>query len=401
MAFIDQLKGIFIKPNLDSQQLRAETPKPPVEKKTKAVSDTKDPLRRKVKSRNYRLQFLLKVWRQAVDAAEYDLRPDRRTLYQLYHQSMEDEHLLGQLGNAIANIQMSPYFIERDGVEDEEAIKLFDKPWFGDLLKYAVETELFGHSLLEFTFKGGEVNETLLIPRVHVRPEFMYGDVLLTVSDTVGISFRSGPLTKTTLEMGSPADLGKMKVLTKLVIRKDHAVTDWSRRNERFGMPFITVKTASRDPEELNAKEEMLRNFGSNSYAILDDADEISMLEPVSNTGGGHVTFKSMWEKFDSAISILVNGQTGTTDEKSFVGSANVHERQQNKLTLARQKWSQDWINENLMDFLISKGYPLQNCKLKFRDLEMKDQEATDEDLPTKQSDEVKDDEQQTAKKKS
>ena len=54
-----------------------------------------------------------------------------------------------------------------------------------------------------------------------------------------------------------------------------------------------------------------------------------------------------------------MNGQTGTSDEKSFVGSAEVHERVLDKFTEARLKRVQDIVNYKLLPFLQYHGYPI------------------------------------------
>ena len=347
------------------------------EKLAAPKQSSRGPLRHKMKVRQYRIKLELKNWTSAVLAAEDEFRPDRRMIYDIYKLALEDENLLAQLRTARFNVQLAPFEILRDGQPDEEALEIFNAPWFTKYLAIAVDTELWGHSLLEFAKKvDGLFTELFLIPRYNVRPEPMFGDVMLDTTHLFGIPFRKGAVSKNLIELGDPYDLGLLKSLSKAIIRKYYNLNDWQIRNEKFGQPFITLKTATRDKAALDEREAFLQNMGSNSYAIIDDQDEMAMLESTSNSGGGHLTFETFNNYIDKVVTILINGQTGTTEEKAHVGSAEVHERLLNKYTLARLKMIQHDINFCLIPFLVKHEYPLDNCKIAFKDLEEK-QDAT------------------------
>lgn len=317
----------------------------------------------------YRIDLEMKEWRLGVAWAEDRIRPRRNTLYRVYHRAMEDDHLLAQVRTAIFTVRTGNYKVERNGQEVEELSTYFARPWFRDFLQYAVEAELWGHSLVEFdpgSMEQGEFQHLDLIPRLHVRPE--YGEVVLNETDEKGIDFRKAPVNKYLVEIGGREDLGLLKVASRAIIRKDYSMGDWSRRNEKFGQPLLVVRTASRNEQELNEKQRMAENFGTNLWAILDDQDQIDLVE--SNQAFTFQTFQNMADRIDKAISILVNGQTGTTEEKSYVGSAEVHERILNTYTKDRLHRIQDLINWKLIPFLTRHGYPLAGCEFKFLDLE-------------------------------
>lgn len=80
-------------------------------------------------------------------------------------------------------------------------------------------------------------------------------------------------------------------------------------------------------------------------------------------------------------ISKLINGQTGTTDEKAYVGSAEVHERILNDYTFSRLRKMEYIINNQLIPFLIYWGYPLNDCKFQYTDLLPKEQPVINENL--------------------
>lgn len=315
----------------------------------------------------YRVKAEMETFRQALAAAENPLRPDRKMLYGLYKNIELDDQVVSQMRIAIATVKNAPFVIETNDKENKEAMKFFDSSWFRNLLKFLVETEFWGHTLLEFIWtKDGRLRDCIVIPREHVRPE--YGDLLIRPTDTKGIEFRDKVIPNC-IEFGNPYDLGLFNVLCIPVIRKQYSDTDWSVFSEKYGMPLLSVKTQSRQEAEISAKEEMAANFGANGYVILDDMDEINIIERKS-AGDGHKVFLERINLSDTKISKIINGQTGVTDEKSYVGSAEVHERTLNQFTLSRLTDIQADINEKLMHYLIEKGVIPLNSRFKFKELQ-------------------------------
>ncbi len=343
----------------------------------------KQPLRVQLRNYSFRVQASLKVWKTAVIMAEDEQRPRRYELYLLYKVIMEDEEVLTQVRTARMNVQMAPFVLCDDkGKEVKDARKLLEQPWFFKYLEYCVDTEMWGNSLIQFfTDATGEIDRIELVPRLNVRPEPQDGEIVIQYGDETGIPYRSGPLQRYVMEIGDKYDLGLLKTVSKLSIRKGFNMIDWGRRNERFGMPFLVIKTASANDEEINKKQDMAENFGANNYMILDTDDEFEFKEAMSQTGGGHKSFQDFIEMLDSKIQKLINGQTGTSDEKAFVGSAEVHERQLNKYTLARLLRIQYHINDELFPWL-AKYYgmgQLSNLKFCFTDLMEEAQESKED----------------------
>lgn len=356
---LDRLGGLFVKEEI-----------PDAQQQSFAASPDKKGLISKLQ--NYyqsRVELELKTWKTAVEMAEDPIRPRRNELLRLYHRAMEDDHLLAQVRTARFTVQMGAFSLMLDDTELEDATDLLARPWFDEYLQLAVDAELYGHSLIEFNperNEKGEFQNIFLVPRMHVRPET--GEVVLYIHDEKGLAYRDAPLNKYLLEIGRPYDLGLLKVAAKTVIRKEYALTDWSRRNEKYGMPFLIVRTASRNKSELDEKADMAENFGANAWAILDDQDQVDMLE--SNQAFAFQSFRDYADWADKAVSILINGQTGTTEEKSFVGSAEVHERILNTYTKARMLRIQNNVNYSLLPFLRRHGYPIpEDAYFQFSDL--------------------------------
>ncbi len=316
-------------------------------------------------------------FRKALDQAQNPLRFDRRSLYAIYREVELDDQVITQRRIAAVKVQQAPFEVMVNKTASDDAKAIFENPWFFDFLEVGVVTEYWGHSLLEFLperMVKGQFTAFNVIQRDHVRPE--YGDVLLQISASEGIPYRDPKEFPYVFEIGRPDDLGLYHVVAVPAIRKRYSDTDWSLFSERYGSPFLTIKTQSRDKKELDAKEAMAANFASNGYAILDEGDDIQMLMANPN-GTAHLTFRDRMDRADDQIAKVMNGQTGASDEKAFVGSAEVHERLLDEFTFSRLTRLQNLINFQLIPFLISHGYAgLQGARFEF--IELRKKEKTD-----------------------
>lgn len=339
------------------------------------IFDKKQPLRRRLIRYTYRVEASLKKWKEAVESAEDTIRPNRYELYMLYHRIMEDDQLLAQVRTARFNIQMGDFEIRKGDVNHPDLVFLFDTPWFFKYLEFCVDTEMYGYSLIEpRAGEDGLISEIQIMPREHVKP--WTKELLLQPMDENGFVWDDSVLKGRLIGIGDPDDLGLLKAISKLIIRKDYNLGDWGRRNERYGIPFVYMKTASRDEKELQQKEEMLENFGASGWALIDDEDEIDIKEPVGNTGGGHVTFEKFLDYADKCIAFLVNGTTASSQQIAYAANASSQERQLNKYTLARMRRIQYHINWELFPFLQKYfDYPLDGAKFVFTDLEYNEEE--------------------------
>jgi hypothetical protein len=336
--------------------------------------DKKWPLSRQLRRYNYRIEADMKKYKDAVIMAEDPIMPNRYLLYALYHRIMEDDQLLAQVRHARFNVQMGDFEVRKNDEAIPDLIKLFDTPWFFKYIEYCVDTEMWGYSLIE-PRKGadGLVNEILIFPREHVQPLLKH--ILLRPEDFSGIPWNEDVLEGKLIGIGDPDDLGLLKSISKLVIRKDYNLTDWGRLNERFGIPFITMKTATTNKEELDKKEEMLENFGASGWALIDDQDEIEIKESKTSQGG-HKTFEEYSNYADRCIAFLINGTTSSSEQTAYVGAAQTQERTVNKYTLARMRRIQYHINWELFPFLQKYfDYPLDGAKFVFTDLEYNEEE--------------------------
>jgi SPP1 gp7 family putative phage head morphogenesis protein len=347
------------------------------------------------------LKAEMETFREARYIAEHPLLPNRKPLLALYHNISIDDQIVTQRRVALNTIIRAPFqIVDQKGKPNKDLDKLLRRPWFHAYLRHDVDSEFYGHSLMEFNpeMTNGEFNDIVLFPREFVRPEF--GDALSRINDTSGVLYRDNKEYPYLLEIGDVDDLGILLYCTIPAIRKKYSDTDWSIASEKFGMPFLVVRTQSRQDNELDAKENMAKNFGTNGYAILDDADEINMLER-SNGVNAHLVYFERIKYADEQIAKIINGQNSTSDVKSFVGSAEVHERILNDFSFARMTRIEYNINFVLFPFLIRHGYPLSGYRFEFKELVEKEKEATEQAPPDRTGNKPPDKNLEDVKKKS
>lgn len=279
--------------------------------------------------------------------------PDRVNLIGIY-EDLTDLHVKSQIRTAIFKVVSQGWYIINNKMERQKELEdLLKKKWFEDLNKRFVETEFYGHSLIYFWMNpDGEIKSTKLFPRMHVVPND--GEIVPDLNDMhKRVNYRDNPLFDDVfLEIGDPTDLGLLKDVARNSIIKTYGIKDWARSSEKWGDPHVILKSASDDEKENDKKEEWLREFGNNGYAMVDIEDEIELLERKST--GTHLIFKELIELENAENSKGINGQVGSADEKAFVGSAEVQERLLNDYTLARLRSLMLFHTETTFPFLRS-----------------------------------------------
>lgn len=316
----------------------------------------------------YRVEANLEILKNAITAAQNPDNPNRFKLYTLYEQVLQDSHLASQLRTAKLSVMKSRFELRKNGKPDNEAAELLKMPWFDEFLSLALDAEFWGHSLIEFGYQNddGQFEDAVLITRKNVKPE--KGMVVADPMDDKGIAYRDKISDWFLIEVGSPTDLGLLAKAAREILIKNYARTDWSQASEKYGMPLLKITTDTTDPKEMDRLEEMAQDFASNGYVILNSNDDATIIQPPGRN------FYQIYEKAilrcDENISKLINGQTGTSDEKSYVGSANVHERILNDYTFSRMRKIQYTINRQLIPFLVKHGYPLSDYSFAFPELE-------------------------------
>lgn len=307
-------------------------------------------------------------WRQAWQYAISVEHPVRCALYDIYRDTEIDLHLSGCVAQRRGFVMArSFHLVKPDGIEVEEATALFDSPWFKSLLRYALESVYWGHSLIEL---GDAVNDATgkriyssvtLLPRKHVIPE--YGRVVMNEGENwqSGIDYRVEPYISSLIEVGDPHNLGLYLKAAPQVIAKRNALAFWDNFSEIFGMPLRIAKVNARDQKAVDDAHEMLQQMGHNFSAVFDEGTEIQLVENAK--GDAFNVYDRRIDRANSELSKLVIGQTMTIEDGSSLSQSETHLKVFQNLVEADCDMIRDMINNQLLPRMVADGFPVKGLR--------------------------------------
>lgn len=242
-------------------------------------------------------------WRTArLEATRAD-KPKQHLLQALYHEVMLDAKMTSQIGLRVSKSQAADWFLRKDVSNDEASMNILkDTGLFDKLVKYIVESQFYGHSLVQFTFDKAGNPDIELVQRTNVSPAtgMFYPDVNGNTCEAYRERHDFG---KWILEFcPDPLDLGLLNKATPYVLMKKFALSCWSELCEIYGIPPRVLKTDTDDPQMLDRAEAMMKEIGSAAYFIIDTSEQFEFAQ-ASNTNGD--VYKNFIATCDEQISLL------------------------------------------------------------------------------------------------
>ena len=283
-------------------------------------------------------------WQKARMTRESIDNPRTHLLQQVYKDAMLDTHLSAMVESRILRIQNKRWVITDDkGVADHDKSDLITRKWFGDIVRYAMESIIYEFSLVQLIKDKGEIVAVRNIPRGHVLPEPQL--VIKHVYDTTGLDYTAFPddLLFAKLYEGR----GLLEKAAPLCILKRHSWASWDEFEQIFGMPIRIAKIASTNDKVKAEVGSWLEQMGTASYGVFPQFAEIDIKE--ANNRDAFNVFMKKIETVDAQNSILVNGQTMTSMDGSSYSQAEVHQKTQDEISEADLKNVLYWLNDTLL----------------------------------------------------
>ncbi len=268
----------------------------------------------------------IKDWKLAIMSATDPDNPRRGDLMRFYQSLRLDNHLSSVIDTRILRVQRSSFkVVNANGENNNQLRELLERPWFEDLVRYVVGKTFNGTTLIEMfdTNNSGELIRVTEIPQSNFIAT--KGIIIKEEWDHDGVSYRNGVYADYYLQIGNDYELGMLNELAMIILAKKLGLGSWMSYIEKFGIPPIFVVTERMDDTRLNELFEMLKDFRSNHFGILQGNEKVEISN--NNNMDGYQSFKSLNEFADNQISKRVLGGTASTDEKSFTGAALVQER--------------------------------------------------------------------------
>ncbi len=272
-----------------------------------------------------RIRIEIKRWQNARVYAESQINPNNTELIRVFRDIEIDAHLWALMQTVRLKVMANAFNLYNSNDEiDEETTEKFRRRWFRNIIKHTVDSEFYGFSLVQLCdIVGGCFTDATLVPREYVIQQ-KHG-----VKKTLGnskdlIPYHKGEYRNWLVPIGECDNLGLLDKAAPLVIKKKEVISAWSEAAELFGIPFRWIKTNIQEDERRENAEDMLENMGEAAWGVFGQDDEFGI------TDSNKTDFSNMYDKFiervNSELSKLILLQTGTTDEKTHVGSANVME---------------------------------------------------------------------------
>ncbi|MCD6017269.1 MAG: hypothetical protein K0S53_390 [Bacteroidetes bacterium] len=301
------------------------------------------------------------TYRSALQSAESITYPNRTELYRLYKDIVMDAHLASLIDTRKKAILASSFIVTKNGKEKLEKTEFLQKKWFYDFTNLAMDSIFWGHSLIQFgDFVNDEFTNLSLVPREYVKPEFNV--VVSNPSLMTGVSYLETPFKEWVIGVGDRNCLGLLSQAAPLVLWKKNALAGWANYIELISIPIRIGKTDTRDEKTRANMEEMLKTMGQAAYGIFDLEDTIELIE--SRNTSPYEIFDKMIERCNSELAKLILGQTSTSDQKSYVGAANVHERVMHQVNEADEIFIENIFTYQLVPFLNMHGLGFNNLKI-------------------------------------
>lgn len=302
-----------------------------------------------------RIKVNIQRWLNARQYAESRINPNNTELVRVMRDIEIDAHLWALMQTLRLKVIANDFNIyTADGDVDDDSTKKFKKKWFRNLIKHTVDSEFYGFSLVQL---GDIVNDCYvdseIVPREYVVQQV--GGIKKNLGNAKDlIPFDKGIYANWLIAIGEKHNLGLLDKAAPLVIKKKEVISAWSEAAELFGMPMRIGKTALQDEERRENMEDMLENMGEAAWAVIDDDDDIELKETAKTD------FSNMYDQFiervNSELSKLFLSQTGTTDEKTHTGSANVMENILKDVIQSYITKVEDIANEKVIPLMQKQG---------------------------------------------
>jgi phage gp29-like protein len=290
-------------------------------------------------------------WRRSITDAENVYNYDRRLMQELFMELEYDAHISAVVNQIVAEIQGSDFRMAIDGETDETATKVIQHPWFQDFIRYVLEAEFYGYTLIEFgssTPTGFEyiksIDRRYIVPEYKVVKKDLYG-----YGREGGIPFMEAPYNEWTLWFDCYG-FGLFNKAAPLWIYKKQAYNYWAEYQQIFSMPLRVGKTDIRDTSRRDNMTAMLRDMGAAAWGVFDADDTVEFIQSASSSG--NPVFEALINNTNGEISKLFLGQTMTTEDGSSRSQAEVHENTKLSIMEMYYRKVEDAVNLKLIPMM-------------------------------------------------
>lgn len=296
-------------------------------------------------------------WISSRIARRDPFNPITYPIQQLFKDAMLDNHLQGVWNSRLLRVSNKELVLKSaDGVIDIKKSALFQTRWIRDLIKGAMESNLYGYSVFFCENLNSPDRRLIEIPRENIIPErgVVLKNPLNPSSETINL--KDFPNHFIYIELG-PNSVGMLERIAPMTIYKRHSWASWDEFEQIFGMPLRIARTAIQTKTHKDELQQWLELMGTASYAIFDKQTDVEIKE--ANNRDAFNVFYQKIQGINKEISKGVVGQTMTSEDGSSQSQANVHMEIFNDITDADIQDVKDWLTDDLIPVLQYWGFDI------------------------------------------
>lgn len=298
----------------------------------------------------------LNDWKNSVQVAWSEIDCNRVELADIYKAmtSYDSQTMTAIQQRKLLTMQGELAIYNQDGSVNEEYTKLIKSPsgatklWFRDFISMCLDAIFWGYELIAIDIKDGKII-VRKIPERNVIPNkgLLLLDAQYPNSSNNSIKYNDGgKLDLITCKISYTNDLNDLGLLNGCAPYFFSKVTgSWKAHADKFGMLTRVLKTNSENKNKMTASYNMLKNQVRGNFIILGENDQLTF-EGDTRT---QLPYKELNDYCDASISKIILGQTSTTDQKSFAGSAGVHQDILNSIIKSDREFIEAIVNDQLI----------------------------------------------------
>jgi hypothetical protein len=306
-------------------------------------------------------------WKHSVIRAWSELLPDRIGLCDIYTAMTTYDAQVSTVihQRKLLTMQGDVYLYNEDGSINEEATKLIKSPsgahkrWFRDFCNYSLDSIFFGFELITLNIINNEII-IRKVPERNVIPnqQVMMRDARIRNVESNLIHFDKKEFDLITCKVSytnNANDLGLLSTMAPYFFSK--VTGNWKAHADKFGMLTRILKTNSENATRLANSYNALKNQVRGNYIILGQGEELTFEGDMRTV----LPYKELNDSMDEQIAKIALGQTSTTDQKSYAGSANVHKLILDSYVRSDREFLESVINDQLVPKLQLLGFLPKN----------------------------------------
>lgn len=277
----------------------------------------------------------LNEWKTAVLLATDPESPDKSALNKLYKNLKLDNHLMSVIDSRILFCQRSPFkIVNEKGDENKELSWLFERTWFEDFIRLTLLSRFEGTKLLEIYDIDPLTQELAQVEEIPMQFfNTKKGIITKNPGDSTGWAYKEGALLNYYIQVGKDKDLGMLSDMTPIILAKKLGLGSWLDYIEKYGVGNLFITTDREDDERLKQLADAAKNFKASGFMVGRGNEKF---EIKGGDAGNPQNFDLLLNRANDEISKRILGGSGLTDEKSFVGSAEIQFR------LAKDRFESD-----------------------------------------------------------